>query len=67
MMAADDEVAFHAARLQYMRDAARMESEAKKLEMDGYPLTARIWRNRARIAARAAAAELVNPKETPHA
>ena len=45
-----------------MIDATRMEAEAKKLEMAEYPLTARIWRARARIAYRAAAAELINPE-----
>jgi hypothetical protein len=57
-----DEVALRAARQRYMIDATRMEQEAKKLEMAEYPLTARIWRNRAKIASRAAAAELIDPE-----
>ena len=56
------EQALRGAREQYAHDAYRLELEAKKFDMAGYPLSAEGCRKKAALCRRAAAAELVNPK-----
>ena len=56
------EQAFRAARDRYSHEAYRLELEAKKFDMAGYPLSADECRKKAALCRRAAAAELVNPK-----
>ena len=56
------ETALREVREQYAHDAYRLTLEAKKYEMAGYPLCAKVCRDKAELLRKAAAAELVNPK-----
>lgn len=60
-----DKAARRAAELDYMADADRLVAKAKELAATNMPLSSRHVRQWARIAARAAIAERVDPEPQP--
>jgi hypothetical protein len=62
-----DAIALVSARNHYKARARVLEAEARQHRATGHPLTAKIYDYRARLAHRAAIAELLNPEVPPNA